>query len=79
MVTDEIECFTEIGIKLKNAQTVLEADMIVTATGLSLQVRMRWCHGAVFRAPGVANTSLVFAVDPSINAMQFVVQSACDA
>ena len=33
----------------------------------------------VFRAPSVANTSLIFAVDPSINAMQFVVQSACDA
>merc|ERR1719331_40418 len=41
VVTDEIECFTETGIKLKNAQTVLEADMIVTATGLSLQLTLQ--------------------------------------
>jgi monooxygenase len=37
MVTDHIDTFTENGIKLKSGQE-LEADMIVTATGLKLQV-----------------------------------------
>ena len=35
MVTDEIETFTETGIKLRSGQT-LEADLVVTATGLDL-------------------------------------------
>ncbi len=37
VVTDEIETFTETGIRLKSG-TELPADLIVTATGLSLQV-----------------------------------------
>lgn len=36
VVTDHIECFTEKGIKLKSGAE-LEADIIVTATGLKLQ------------------------------------------
>lgn len=37
VVTDQIETFTENGIKLKSGEE-LEADLIVTATGLALQV-----------------------------------------
>jgi cation diffusion facilitator CzcD-associated flavoprotein CzcO len=37
VVTDEIETFTETGIRLKSGKQ-LEADLIVTATGLSLQL-----------------------------------------
>jgi cation diffusion facilitator CzcD-associated flavoprotein CzcO len=37
VVTDEIECFTATGIKLKSGET-LEADIIVTATGFNLNV-----------------------------------------
>lgn len=37
VVTDHIDTFTEHGIKLKSGQE-LEADMVVTATGLSLEV-----------------------------------------
>ena len=37
VVTDHIETFTEGGIKLKSGKT-LEADVIVTATGLNLEV-----------------------------------------
>ena len=37
VVTDPIETFTETGLKLKSG-TELEADLIVTATGLNLQV-----------------------------------------
>ncbi len=37
VVTDEIDTFTERGIRLKSGQE-LEADIIVTATGLQLQV-----------------------------------------
>ncbi|MDB4991481.1 MAG: flavin-binding family monooxygenase [Myxococcaceae bacterium] len=37
VVTDHIESFTETGIKLRSGQE-LEADIIVTATGLNLQV-----------------------------------------
>lgn len=37
VVTDHIECFTEKGIKLKSGQE-LEADVIVTATGLNVQM-----------------------------------------
>ena len=37
VVTDEIETFTETGLKLKSGAE-LEADLIVTATGLDLQV-----------------------------------------
>ncbi len=37
MVTDEIECFTEKGVLLKSGK-VLEADIIVTATGFNLSV-----------------------------------------
>ena len=37
VVTDQIETFTEAGIRLKSG-TELEADLIVTATGLNLQV-----------------------------------------
>jgi len=37
VVTDEIECFTETGLRLRSGAE-LEADVIVTATGLNLQV-----------------------------------------
>lgn len=37
VVTDHIDCFTEKGIKLKSGQE-LEADIVVTATGLDLQL-----------------------------------------
>lgn len=37
VVTDHIDCFTENGIRLKSGQE-LEADVIVTATGLNLKV-----------------------------------------
>ena len=37
IVTDEIETFTETGLKLKSGKT-LDADLIVTATGLRLEV-----------------------------------------
>jgi cation diffusion facilitator CzcD-associated flavoprotein CzcO len=37
VVTDEIECFTQTGIRLKSGD-VLEADIIVTATGFHLNV-----------------------------------------
>ncbi|WP_029919471.1 flavin-containing monooxygenase [Nevskia soli] len=37
VVTDHIESFTETGIQLKSGQT-LEADIIITATGLQIQV-----------------------------------------
>ena len=37
VVTDEIECFTETGIRLKSGEH-LEADIIVTATGFNLSV-----------------------------------------
>jgi cation diffusion facilitator CzcD-associated flavoprotein CzcO len=37
MVTDQIETFTETGIRLKSGKT-LEADIIVTATGLNIQM-----------------------------------------
>ncbi|MCQ8895783.1 NAD(P)/FAD-dependent oxidoreductase [Limnobacter humi] len=37
IVTDHIDSFVENGIKLKSGQ-VLEADMVVTATGLDLQI-----------------------------------------
>jgi cation diffusion facilitator CzcD-associated flavoprotein CzcO len=37
IVTDEIDCFVESGIKLKSGQ-ILEADIIITATGFDLNV-----------------------------------------
>lgn len=37
VVTDEIDCFTEKGIQLKSGKT-LDADIIVTATGLNIQL-----------------------------------------
>lgn len=37
IVTDHIDCFTEKGIRLKSGKE-LEADLIVTATGLNLQL-----------------------------------------
>jgi cation diffusion facilitator CzcD-associated flavoprotein CzcO len=37
VVTDEIETFTETGLELRSGQE-LEADLVVTATGLNLQV-----------------------------------------
>ena len=37
MVTDEIECFTERGIKLRSGRS-LDADIIVTATGLRMKL-----------------------------------------
>ncbi len=40
VVTDHIDTFTETGIRLKSGQT-LEADLIVTATGL----RLKWMGG----------------------------------
>jgi cation diffusion facilitator CzcD-associated flavoprotein CzcO len=47
VVTDEIETFTETGIKLKSGAT-LDADLIVTATGLNLQVM----NGLALRVDG---------------------------
>jgi monooxygenase len=37
VVTDQIECFTETGLKLKSGEE-LPADLVVTATGLELKV-----------------------------------------
>lgn len=37
VVTEQIDCFTEKGIKLRNGDTV-EADIVVTATGLNIQM-----------------------------------------
>jgi cation diffusion facilitator CzcD-associated flavoprotein CzcO len=37
VVTDEIDCFTETGVKLKSGEE-LPADLVVTATGLELKV-----------------------------------------
>lgn len=37
VVTDKIDCFTETGLKLESGQE-LAADLVVTATGLNLQV-----------------------------------------
>lgn len=37
VVTDDIECFVESGIKLKSGE-VLEADIIITATGFNLSI-----------------------------------------
>ncbi len=37
VVTDQIECFTETGVKLKSGEE-LPADLVVTATGLELKV-----------------------------------------
>lgn len=37
MVTDHVECFTERGLRLKSGRT-LDADVIVSATGLELQL-----------------------------------------
>ena len=47
VVTDEIETFTATGLKLKSGQT-LEADVVVTATGLNLEV----LGGASFSVDG---------------------------
>lgn len=38
MVTDQITSFTPSGIALKNQSTELAADVVVTATGLVLQL-----------------------------------------
>lgn len=53
VVTDQIETFTPTGLKLKSGAT-LDADIIVAATGLNLQV----LNGVAFTVDGVA-------VDPS--------------
>jgi cation diffusion facilitator CzcD-associated flavoprotein CzcO len=45
VVTDEIETFTETGIRLRSGRE-LEADVIVTATGLNLQM-LGGAHGSV--------------------------------
>ena len=37
VVTDHIDCFTETGLKLKSGKT-LDADLIVTATGLDMRI-----------------------------------------
>jgi cation diffusion facilitator CzcD-associated flavoprotein CzcO len=47
VVTDHIETFTETGIALRSGRT-LEADLIVTATGL----RMKWLGGIEFAIDG---------------------------
>ena len=47
VVTDEIERFTATGLKLKSGQTI-EADVVVTATGLNLEV----LGGATFSVDG---------------------------
>lgn len=49
VVTDHIETFTEAGIRLKSGQE-LEADIVITATGLSLQM----LGGAEIRVDGKA-------------------------
>jgi len=48
VVTDQIETFTETGLKLKSGAE-LEADIVVTATGLNLQVM----NGVSFDVDGV--------------------------
>ena len=53
VVTDQIETFTPTGLKLKSGET-LDADVVVTATGLNLQV----LNGLEFTVDGVR-------VDPS--------------
>ncbi|MCC6706713.1 MAG: NAD(P)/FAD-dependent oxidoreductase [Gammaproteobacteria bacterium] len=49
VVTDDIECFTRDGIRLKSGQT-LAADIIVTATGLDMEL----LGGANFTVDGAA-------------------------
>ncbi len=49
VVTDQIETFTETGLKLKSGAT-LDADIVVTATGLNLQV----FNGIAFTVDGAA-------------------------
>ena len=57
VVTDHIETFTEKGLKLKSGQE-LEADIIITATGLSLQM----LGGAEVKVDGAkVDTGKVFA------------------
>lgn len=57
VVTDHIETFTEKGLKLKSGQE-LEADIIITATGLSLQM----LGGAAVNVDGAkVDTGKVFA------------------
>ena len=53
MVTDEIETFTEKGLRLRSGQE-LEADIIVTATGLKVQLMGGmevWVDGAQLQLP----------------------------
>ena len=53
MVTDEIETFVERGLRLKSGEQ-LEADIIVTATGLKVQLMGGmevWVDGAQVRFP----------------------------
>jgi len=73
VVTDEIECFTETGLQLKSGKR-LEADIVVTATGFSMNVLgdidfaidgkplafadTVTCHGMMFT--GVPNMAWVF-------------------
>ncbi|MGA1368857.1 MAG: flavin-containing monooxygenase [Blastocatellia bacterium] len=47
IVTDQIECFTPTGVRLASGRT-LEADLVVTATGLQLQ----FAGGAVMTVDG---------------------------
>jgi monooxygenase len=55
-VTDRIETFTEKGIKLVSGAE-LEADLIVTATGLKMMplgrraFHRRWPHGRCLEVP----------------------------
>jgi cation diffusion facilitator CzcD-associated flavoprotein CzcO len=48
VATDQIECFTESGIQLKSGEA-LEADIIVSATGLNIQ----WFGGAKLKVDDV--------------------------
>jgi cation diffusion facilitator CzcD-associated flavoprotein CzcO len=63
IVTDEIECFTAHGVKLKSGQE-LPADIIVTATGLDMEV----LGGANFSVDGKA---VVFPETYSYKGMMF--------
>ena len=56
MVTGRIERFTETGLRLEDGREI-EADVIVTATGLVLGVGP--CDGRYFSSPAPADIALI--------------------